>query len=142
VRTSRFIHNDLAYRAGEPRVFLPFEDRRRNMEDLLRFGTVLTIFPSSVSWQLDGFVDARDFSEAVRNVFRVHQYNFARDFVVLAGDPLVIALTLAAAASIDLARQVTALKWDRHPCPQCRRYGGCEHGPGVGAYLRIPLSIP
>jgi hypothetical protein len=133
----KYLPNPVAYEPGKPRAFLAFEDRRRDLSDLLNFGTVIQIFPSETQWQLSTGT-APMFREALERFFQAHDFT-DQDFVVALGDPIVIHLLIATAAQTNGGR-VKVLKWDRVPCPECNRWK-CEHPPR-GRYFPVALRGP
>jgi hypothetical protein len=121
-------------------VFVPFEDRKRDLTDLLGFGTVVQIFGSEVPWQLTT-ERVPAYLAAVRRYFRAHDVT-DRDFIVAIGDPVVITLTALAAAEANAGR-VTMLRWARLPCRYCDRYTPikpCPNHERRGVYHPITLD--
>ncbi len=140
----RYVPNAVSYTPGEPRVFVAFEDRSRDLSGLLDFGTVVQIFPGHLAWQVSGET-APDFARSVREFFRAHEF-LDRDFVAAVGDPVVIGLVMGAAADENAGR-VTVLKWDRLPCGRCGKYRkNCsdEMCPREvrGRYIAVPTLAP
>jgi hypothetical protein len=139
----RYVTNSLNYQQGQPRVFVPFEDRNRDLSQLLEFGTVLQVFPGHLSWQLKPETSL-DFTMAVKRFFAAHDFT-DDDFVVAIGDPVVIAVFTHAAAMVNSGR-VKVLKWDRLPCVRCNKYRqtcGDELCPKElrGRYLVLPVQL-
>lgn len=130
------------YPVGQPRVFIPFEDRSRDLSGLLEFGTVVQIFPASRAWQLtDATVE--QFTTAVRAFFRAHEF-LDRDFVAALGDPTVIATVVACAAAENRGR-VPVLRWSSLRCATCgqrRPNPDCASHEVVGRYVPINLRLP
>lgn len=137
----RYVPVATGYIPGKARVFLPFEDRSRDLSGLLDFGTVVQIFDSKVRWQLTSET-ANQYAIAVREYFRAHAFTDT-DAVVAIGDPLVIAATIHAAAEENAGR-VTVLRWDRLRCASCRNYDnrGCATHVIIGRYMRVDLQLP
>lgn len=137
----RYVPVATAYEPGAPRVFLPFEDRGRDLSGLLDFGTVVQIFDGRAPWQLTNDT-ASQYAEAVRAYFRAHAFG-AGDAVVAIGDPLVIAITVAMAAQ-ESGGALTVLRWDRLPCPACGRYSptGCGAHVITGRYVPVKFQLP
>ncbi len=139
----RYIANSVQYIPAKPRVFVPFEDRNRDLSQLLDFGTVIQVFPSHLSWQLNPETIA-DFTSATNNFFAAHDFT-DDDFVVAIGDPVVIAIFTHIAAEHNGGR-VRVLKWDRLPCGRCNKYRqtcGDERCPKElrGRYLVLPVRL-
>ncbi len=140
----RYLPEPTAYVPGQPRVFVPFEDRKRDLTELLEFGTVITVFKGAAPWQLTQ--DTIDqYAEAMREFFRAHEFG-DRDFLVAIGDPLVIATTFAVAAQQNHGR-ATVLRWDRLPCSKCGRFrwsSGCPIGKHEdrGRYSPVTAQLP
>lgn len=139
----RYIANAVSYDPKTPRVFVPFEDRQRDLSQLLEFGTVLQVFASHLSWQLTPETTL-DYTLACKRFFAAHDFT-DDDFVVAIGDPVAIAIFTYAAAFTNTGR-VKVLKWDRLPCDVCSKYkalcgrSGCP-GELRGRYLVLPVKL-
>jgi len=136
----RYTPNVVDYPLDKPRVFVPFEDRKRDLSDLLEFGTVIQIFPGHLAWQLNSST-TEEFITAVRGFFQAHDFT-NDDYVVAIGDPVVISIMTYLAARQNSGR-VRLLKWDRLPCEMCLKFR-CEcASPQVrGRYLEVAVKLP
>lgn len=140
---TRYIANVMNYDPKKPRVFVPFEDRGRDLSQLLDFGTVLQVFPAQLSWQLTSET-THDFTLACKRFFAAHDFT-DDDFVVAIGDPVVITIFTHAAAQANNGR-VQVCKWDRLPCAVCNKYWQrCNKNecPAElrGRYLILPIKL-
>ena len=124
------------------RVFLLFEDRGRDISGLLEFGSVVQVFDSASPWQVpsDALL-ASGFTHALQSYFATHGFTDA-DYVVAMGDPVAIAAAVHEAARVNGGR-VRVLRWERLPCPSCRRFATinrtCPTHRVTGRYVTVPL---
>lgn len=128
---------------GKPRVFVPLEDRKRDLSGLLEFGTVVQMFDARSPWQLPAGQGA-DLFAAARDYFVLHEFG-DRDYLALVGDPATLATVAAAAGDVNRGA-VRALRWDRVACAACgsyRRSCGRVDCPRTiaGRYVLVPLVL-
>lgn len=127
--------------AGKPRVFIPFEDRKRDLTGLLEFGTVVQVFTSDSPWQVR---EGAGVEAAIAAFFATVDFT-DNDAIACLGDPVAVAVMVANAAKINKGR-VRVLRWDRIPCDTCHTYRRtCSRSdcPGIvkGRYVPVQLSI-
>lgn len=136
-----FTPQPVSYPPGVSRVFVPFEDRNRDLSALLEFGTVVQLFGKDHHWQLTSETTAA-YLAAARGFFRAHDVT-DHDAVVAIGDPVVITLTTLAAAEANNGR-VTVLRWARVPCSKCGRFSPvvpCPEHERQGVYMPVRLTL-